>query len=72
MTSKRSHPLIKLVNGHLNSTECQFTKIAYAYNVTHLMVDKNLKLLTNGETHFRDKGDVRFYLSARVVVKIFH
>ena len=27
----------------------QFTKMAHAYNVTHLMVDKNIKLLENGE-----------------------
>ena len=28
------------------------------------MVDKNVKLLENGATHFLDNGDVRFYLSA--------
>ena len=31
------------------------------------MLDKNLKLLINGATHLRDNGDVRFYLSARVL-----
>ena len=27
-------------------------------SVTHLMVDKNLKLLENGATHLQDIGDV--------------
>ena len=35
--------------------------------MTHLMVDLNLKLLEYSATHFRDNGDVRFYLSARAL-----
>ena len=38
--------------------------LTYFYNVTHRMVDSNLTLLENGATLLRDKGDVRFYLSA--------
>ena len=30
--------------------------------VTRLIVDLNRKLLTNGATHLRDNGHVRFYL----------
>ena len=69
MTSKRSHNLIKLLmlKRRINSTKNQFTKISEAYNVPHLMIDKNLKLQENDATHLRDSGDVSFYLSARAL-----
>ena len=51
----------------INSTKNQFTKISEAYNVPHLMVDKNLKLQKNDATHLRDSGDVSFCLSARAL-----
>ena len=58
MTSKRSHHLIKLL---------KLIGVSLAYNVTHLMVDLNVKLLKNGVTHLREKGNVRFYISARAL-----
>ena len=69
MTSKRSRHLIKLLMliGVLIQQENQLTKISWAYNVTHVVVNQNHKLLKNGATHLRDNYDVRFYLSARAL-----
>ena len=64
MKSKRSS---HYANWRFNSTETQFTKMSWTYNVTHHMVDKNVTLLENGATHLQDNGDVRFYHSARAL-----
>ena len=68
MTSKRSYHLIRLLMLIGVSIQQRISlQIYQAYNITHRMVDLNLKLLKNGARHLRDNGDVRFYLSARAL-----